>query len=160
MTAPNGDASAYISFWPEIESLIGQVTQLFKPRPARHPATYADEIAADGGYMRRPADYSVTLTGIDDATIVRLWAELAESQYDFLHWNCSNVCKFLLLSAIPVGSRAALVEAMGLCPDETNCIDSADTVLEKLRFLSTSAFIDCRPEDLKRAADACLAAAT
>lgn len=152
------EQSGYVSFWPERDSLVGRITQLWKPRATRHPASYEAETDPEGSFMQRPADYDVELLGLDEAVIVRLWKELAGSQYDFLTWNCSNVCKFLLLSAVPLEKRAALEEAMGVCPEEGSCISGESAMLEKLRFLSTSAFIDCRPEDLKRAADSCLLA--
>jgi len=154
-----GTGTTYISFWPEIDSAIGRIAQLLKPRQTRHPATYAQEISPDDAFMQRPADFEVELPGLDEAVILRLWEGLADSGYDFLCWNCSNVCKFLLLSAAPRAKRAALDAAMSLCPDETNCIDSDDMPHEKLRFLATYPFIDCRPEDLKRAAEVFLAAA-
>ena len=160
VTAENGATQAYISFWPELESAVGVISQLWKPRTVRHPISYDIETDHEAGYMQRPTDYAVYLVGMRDDVIVRLWQELSESTYDFLTWNCSNVCKFLLLSAVPPECRVAMQEAMALCPDDINCIDSADSTLEKLRFLSTSTFIDCRPEDLKRAADAYIAATT
>lgn len=157
--ADNGEARAYVSFWPETESVIGVVSQLWKPRTTRHPLSYAQESATDEAFMQRPADYEVSLEGLNEEVIVRLWQELAESKYDFLQWNCSNVCKFLLVCGVPLPYRTQMQEAMALCPDDFTCIDSEDSTLEKLRFLSTSPFIDCRPEDLKRAADVYLTAA-
>lgn len=152
----NGAVTCYASFWPERDSLIGRITQFWKPRETRNPLSYEDESDPDGGFMQRPAEYIGELIGLDEPKIARLWNELAGSDYDFLSWNCSNVCKFLLLSAVPPEKRAALEDAMGVCPDETNCICDESPTLEKLRFLATSPFIDCRPEDLKRAADTCL----
>src|SRR6478672_7418362 len=59
-----GDAT-YISYWPEIESLIGEVTQAFKHRKKRNPDSYAQESDPDDAYMQRPGEAHTTLYGLD-----------------------------------------------------------------------------------------------
>lgn len=162
-SAASEDSSVYMSFWPELESLIGVVTQLWKPRTVRNPASYAQEIDPDDGYMQRLADNVTELDGLDEEKMRHLWERFGESKYDFLKWNCSSVCRLLLLSATPPHLREAMRAAMACSLEDVAQLwgagEMAD-VAERLRYLSTSAFIDCRPDDLKRAAAAYLEAIT
>src|SRR5215468_1939041 len=94
-----GDAT-YISYWPEIESLIGEVTQVFKHRKHRNPASYAQECDPNDAYLQRPDDAHETLRGLDEARILNDWQSLQDSKYDVLRWNCSSLVKYLLLAAM------------------------------------------------------------
>lgn len=161
--AETGDAGVYMSFWPEKESLIGVITQLWKPRETRNPVSYAQEIDPNSGFMRRPADHTSELEGLDEVRVLHLWERFGESRYDFLKWNCSSVCRLLLLSATPPKLREAMRSAMACSVEEVAQMwetGEREDIAERLRYLSTSAFIDCRPDDLKRAAAAYLGTMT
>src|SRR3954464_8583811 len=61
----------YASFWPEVDSLIGQVTSALAPREARNPTSYAAEMAEDEPYMRRPADHAEVFDGLNETAVAR-----------------------------------------------------------------------------------------
>jgi hypothetical protein len=155
----DGSSRLYASFWPERDSLIGRVMQFWKDRPTRNPASYAQESASDGGYMQRPADETDEITGLDEDIIVRLWQQLKGSEYDFFRWNCASVCKLLLLSAIPAPLRSRLEEAQNFDADRIARASSAEELKALMQDLSTSPIIDSHPADLRRLAEAYLAAA-
>jgi hypothetical protein len=149
-----GNLVSYISFWPEPESLIGHMTQILKPRAQRHPATYATECDVNNGYMQRPADHSDELYGLDEAVMVDLWTAIRDTNYDLMHWNCSNICKLLILSAIDPSYHKKLETAAVCSSEDLAKIASTEDFLEKLRYLATSPFIDCRPDDVRRMMEA------
>jgi hypothetical protein len=150
----DGDLMSYVSFWPEPESLIGQVTQLLNPRPQRHPSTYAMECDPGAGYMQRESDYNDELKHLDQMTIIELWTALEDTRYDLRHWNCSNICKLLILSAIDGTYHNSLEDAAGCSAEDLAKISGTEDFLEKLEYLTTSPFIDCRPDDVRRMTEA------
>jgi hypothetical protein len=152
VVAPNGDAG-YISYWPETESLLGRAIAPFKPRETRHPSSYAQECDPEQGYMQRPADYEEDLTeGLDEERILRLWPQLRDSEYDLRSWNCSNVIKYLLIGAVPREDREAIAEACACSAEDLRHVTDVDDFKVVLTYLSTSRFIDCRPDDVRRLA--------
>jgi hypothetical protein len=148
--ADDGSLLAYVSYWPEPGTLIGDITQIMKPRPQRHPATYSQEIDPDIGYMQRPSDFTDGVDGLDEDTVIELWTSIEDTGYDLLHWNCSNVVKVLILSSFDPVQREQLLEVAGCTPDDLAKISGTQDTFEKLRYLATSPFIDCRPEDVRR----------
>ncbi len=150
----DGTEIAYASYWPEPGSLLGEVTQLMKPRPQRHPATYAQECDPNIGFMQRPADFTDTVEGLVEDTIVELWTVIEDTKYDLLHWNCSNISKLLILSSFDPVQREKLSAIAGCTPEDLTSIDKIQDPLERLRYLATSQFIDCRPEDVRRMIEA------
>ncbi len=153
----DGQPRAYASFWPEQDSLIGRITQLWKPRSVRNPESYAQETDPDGPYMQRVADHVDTFEGLDEDKIVDLWQKLRVSAYDFLHWNCASVCKLLLLSAVPSHIHPALQEA-GYDPKDVVRLAHEEERTEALKNLAVSPIIHSHPEELRRIAEAYLAA--
>ena len=147
---------AYVSFWPEPESLIGQVTQILKARPQRRPATYEQEIDTEVGYMQRPSDFTDEVDGLDEETIVELWNTVQDTSYDLRHWNCSNICKLLIISSLDITEAEDLKLVTGCTPDDLDALHGTVDSLERLRYLATSQFIDCRPEDVRRTVEAYL----
>lgn len=75
---------------------------------------------------------------------------LKASEYDLRHWNCSNVCKFLLLNGINPRFHREILEAAACTPEELFHSEDPNDLLPRLRILATSPFIDCRPDDLRR----------
>ena len=148
----------YVSFWPERDSLIGRVTSLWKKRPVRNPTSYAQEIAPDDGFMQRPADQEDQIAGLDEGVIADLWQKLQKSEYDFLKWNCASVCKLLILSALPARLHPALQEVMGALPAHLAQIGRVEDLQAALHELASSPFIDSHPEELRKIAEAYLAA--
>jgi hypothetical protein len=142
--------NAYISFWPEMESLLGVALAPFKRRETRHPATYEIESDPEAGYMQRPADESCTLCGLDEARILREWPLIRDSEYHLRSWNCSNVAKFLIVSAMCEEDYARIESCAGCSVDDLRSIRDGEDLRSKLEYLTTSAFIDCRPHDLWR----------
>jgi len=150
----DGTLIGYVSYWPEQGSLIGQVTQMLKPRPQRYPGTYQQEIDPEIGYMQRESDYEDSVYGLDDDTIIQLWTSMEDTSYDLLHWNCSNICKLLILSSMPEKDREVLDESVGCTPQDLLTFSGSVDLFERLRYLATSPFIDCRPDDVRRLVDA------
>jgi hypothetical protein len=145
---------AYVSFWPAPTSLIGEITQLMKPRPQRRPSTYAQEIDPTIGFMQRPADFIDEVHGVDEEQVTEMWTAIEDTDYDLLHWNCSNICKLLLISSFDPCHRDQVAGAAGCTPADLFKIGAGEELLEKLRYLTTSPFIDCRPEDVRRMVEA------
>lgn len=153
---------AYVSFWPEMDSGVGQMTNLFKHRLERHPVSYAQESDPTDGYMQRPADFVEPVYHLNEANIIRGWQRLRTVKYDFLSWNCSNVVKFLLIRAMSLEDQERLRDYLG-CSDtnlqEINAevaedIDLLDSTVSlellsaRLRQLAMTDFIQCIPDDL------------
>jgi hypothetical protein len=147
---------SYISYWPEPESLIGHMTELLKPRPHRHPETYALECDPSVGYMQRPSDHSDELHGLDEDIMIELWTAIRDTKYDLMHWNCSNISKLLILSAIDPTYHKNLETAAYCSPEDLQKISGPDDLFDKITYLATSPFIDCRPEDVRRMIEAYL----
>lgn len=149
VTNESTGAVDYVSFWPERESLIGRVTDLFKERQVRQPMSYAEESDEDGSYMQRPADQVLVLKGLDEAQISRQWHLLREAEYDILRWNCSSVIEFLLLSAMRPEDYDRVKEVVD-CPQEGRP-EGRD--LPEI-WGSLASLLDCRPGDVLRLARA------
>lgn len=149
-----GLVSAYVSYWPETDSLIGVTTHAVKPRQNRNPASYAQDSNPDDGYMQRPADFTITLHGLDEKKITTEWSYLYDSPYDFRHWNCSGMVKSLLLRAMSSDGYAR-VAPVADCDNDTlaDVTDGAD-LLSRLRKMLISSVVECRPDDVLRVAAA------
>ena len=156
VTGSEGEPLAYASFWPEPDSLIGRIREMWAARRSRHPASYTQEIDPEDGYMQRPADIADVLPGLSESLIVETWESLRDSVYDVSNWNCSNVCKFLILTGLNERYYESVQEAFRCAPGEIPRLASGDDLLTKLRYFSTSPFIDCRPDDVRRGAQAYL----
>lgn len=145
-----GQPLVYVSFWPEMESVVGQALQPFKKRQVRNPEQYDLEADTDGGYMQRHADYLETIIGLDEARIQRDWTELRDAKYDLTSWNCSNVCKLLLLRAMPPEIAREVGEKTAVQVEDLQNLQGEVEMFHALRYLATSSFVDCRPEDVLR----------
>lgn len=148
----NGVARTYASFWPERDSLIGRISQLWKPRQTRNPASYAQEIDPEQGYMQRPADHIDDIVGLNEDVAARLWENLGHSEYDFLKWNCASVCKLLILGSAPAQGTSG--EEGMLRVAEMARLDDPDQLLAALREISASPFIISHPDEVRRLAEA------
>lgn len=154
VTDDNGVPRAYASFWPERESMIGRIRDLWVERLARHPKSYVQEIDPDQGFMQRPADHADAVDGLAEDLVVEIWEMLRDGGYDVRTWNCSNVCKLLILTGMDPRHHESMQQAMVCSPADLLSIAGPDDLFSKLRYLSTSPFIDCRPDDVRRAAQA------
>jgi hypothetical protein len=143
-----GKSLVYVSFWPEMESIVGQAIQPFKKRQARNPESYDVEADPDGGYMQRHADYLEPILGLEEGRILRDWAELGDAKYDLTSWNCSNVCKLLLLRAMPPEDARLMGDKLAMVVEDLKELDDQVEMAHALRYLATSSFVDCRPEDV------------
>jgi hypothetical protein len=140
----------YISYWPEMDTPMGHVMQLVKSRAKRHPESYSEEIDPEAGFMEREASHIGELQGLNEELIKVLWPQLKSSEYDFFKWNCSSVCKFLILSAMDKRFHEQILAAAVCTPEDLLTVESTDDLVVRLRILATSPFIDCRPDDLHR----------
>jgi hypothetical protein len=140
--------ATYISYWPEIDSLLGEVTQAFKHRKKRNPSSYAQDSDPDDGYLQRPADAHGTLRGLDERRILSDWRSLQDSKYDTLKWNCSSLCKYLLLAAMPREDYARVAPLANCSDEDAEDVGGGGAILERIGRLSLSTFVDCTPEDV------------
>ena len=152
VTSEGGAVRVYASFWPERDSLIGRITQLWKHRQERNPVSYWQESDPEQGYMQRPADHADQIVGPDEATVARLWEGLRHSEYDFLKWNCASVCKLLILASAP--ARDASVQEFARSASELARLNDPAELLAALRGIAASPFIISHPEELRRLAEA------
>jgi hypothetical protein len=146
----DGETRAYVSFWPEKESLVGELTHRWKPRATRHPTSYTQESDPNGAFMQRPAEIRDEIDGLNEATIIEGWQTLQESPYDFLRWNCSNMTRFLLVRAIAPDVFAAIRDAAKLSPKDMEHIQGIGDLREKIRYFATAPLLTCRPDDVHR----------
>jgi hypothetical protein len=152
VTDQGGAVQAYASFWPERDSLIGRITQIWKHRQERNPTTYSQEIDPQQGYMQRAADHADEIIGPDEAMVVRLWENLRHSEYDFLKWNCASVCKLLILGSAPTQDDS--VKELALSASELVRLNDPDELLAALRAIAASPFVVSHPEELRHLAEA------
>ena len=152
VTDESGSLHVYASFWPERDSLIGRVTQLWKHRQARNPASYAQDIDPHHGYMQREADHVDEIYSLDEATIIQLWDNLKSSEYDFLKWNCASVCKMIILGSAP--SRDDSAQEFAVSVSELARLHDPEELLAALKTLSVSPFAISHPEELRHLAEA------
>ena len=152
VTDQNGETRTYASFWPERDSLIGKITQLWKHRQARCPGSYMEEIDPEQGYMQREADHADEIFGLDEAVAARLWEHLCRSKYDFLKWNCASVCKLIILGS--ASARDESVKDFALSASALAQLSDPDHLLAALQELSTSPAIVSHPEELRHLAEA------
>jgi hypothetical protein len=146
-----GDVT-YMSYWPEIESLLGEVTQAFKHRQHRNPVSYDQESDPNDSYMQRPPEAHTTLYGLDKRRILNDWAALQDSKYDALRWNCSSVCKYLLLAAMSKDDYIRVAPLANCSDEDAENVGGSAALLERIGQLSLSRFVDCTPEDVFRIA--------
>jgi len=146
-----GDAT-YISYWPEIESVVGEVTQIFKHRTHRNPDSYALESDPEGAYMQRPAEAHTTLHDLDEARLLSDWQSLQDSTFDVLRWNCSSLCKYLLLAAMSKEDYTRIAPLTHCSDEDTQNVTGGSVLLERVGRLSLSKFVDCTPDDIHRLA--------
>jgi hypothetical protein len=144
VTTDDGQA-AYISFWPETDSLIGRITALWAPRPTRSPESYAQESDPDAPYLQRPADYVETLLGLAERRLIRGWDALKDGDYDAAQWNCSHVTRCLLTMAMGATDHACLVATGALTDDGAwEMAEDAD-LAARLSLIAASRVADCTP---------------
>ncbi|GAB4459405.1 MAG: hypothetical protein OHK0029_21960 [Armatimonadaceae bacterium] len=139
---------AYISFWPEKDTLIGVAMQPFWHRKTRHPGSYTIEIDPEGGFMRRPADYVETLLGLREARMLADWQELADDGYDAAEWNCGSLVKHLLLRAMSPEDRQRTAEMLHRTANDLNPFGNDGGFVNLLRQLAEASLIDASPEDI------------
>jgi|GEM_PF-1861505 hypothetical protein len=144
--------SGYVSFWPPTDDLLGAALAPFKKRVERNPVSYEEESDPSGGYMQRVADYMEPLVGLNQERILQEWERFKESPYDLIQWNCSDVCRLLLLRAMPVTYAKELVSLPHLTVADLDQIQSEEEMWQTIRFLATSSFIHSRPDDVLRIA--------
>ena len=144
--------TTYASFWPETDSFIGVTTHVVKPRVERNAASYEVEVDTEGPYMQRPADFCVSLHGLDESKIAKEWHYLQNSEYEFRQWNCSSLVKSLLLRSMS-SEGYARVAPVADCSNDTlaDVTDGAD-LLSRLRQTLVSSVVECRPDDVLRVA--------
>jgi hypothetical protein len=146
----DGETRAYVSFWPEKESLVGELTYRWKPRSTRHPTNYAEESDLHGAFMQRPAEYHDEITGLDEESIIEARQTIQNSAYDVRRWNCSNVTRFLLVRAMAPDAFVAIRDAAKLSPKQLQQIQGVGDLREKIRFFATASLLTCRPDDVRR----------
>jgi hypothetical protein len=144
--------TTYMSFWPELESLVGFATRPWKHRATRHPSSYAEETEPEAGFMQRPADFIETLHGLNERHILAAWAMIRDDEYHLRSWNCSNVSKYLLISAMTPEDYVRIAECAACTVEELKRVRDRENLREVLAYLTTSSFIDCRPDDVLRMA--------
>lgn len=149
-----GLADAYVSYWPEVDSLIGTTTHTFKPRQNRNAASYAQDSNPDDGFMQRPADFTISLHGLDEKKIATEWSYLYDSTYDFRHWNCSSMVKSLLLRAMSSDGYARVAPVADCDNDTLADVTDGPDLLSRLRKTLISSVVECRPDDVLRVAAA------
>ncbi len=149
----------YCSFWPEMDSTIRRVISLWKNRQVRFPARYDEECDPEAGFMQRPADHVVTLQGLREDRLRRGWAQLKDSEFDVISWNCSNVSECLLIAAMDRERYDAVQDAVDCKLDDLDKASmDADEMGGVLHYLAESKLIGCHPEDVHRLASAYQAA--
>jgi hypothetical protein len=150
----DGRPLVYASFWPEIDTPVGELLRPFKPRAERHPASYADESDPAQGYMQRHAENLEHLKGLDEAVILREWPQIRDANYDLTSWNCSNVCKLLIFRAMKSEQAETIAQMLTVPPEEMAQIYGGEDFMSVLSYLTTRTFVDCRPDDILRLARA------
>jgi hypothetical protein len=139
---------AYVSFWPEPDTLAGEIGHFFRPAPSRFPQTYQAEIDPASTYMMRPADESDMIAGLDEAKLIVAWQSVMDSRFDILHWNCSDVTKYCFLHALDKQYHDRMVRITGLTLEDLRMIGTVQEFRGLVRYLATRRFIDSRPQDI------------
>lgn len=132
----------YVSFWPDMDSLVGHIIGFFHKRDDRNPATYVIECDPNGPYMRRPADFTDTIFDFEEEPMRRRWEELRSEPYEFGTRNCSHVCLEVLRAGLPPQQRAEL------SPDNVT-LDDAEDSWAAARLVLAAPLTDCIPESLR-----------
>lgn len=132
----------YVSFWPEMDSLIGVLIQPGHPRGQRNPRSYLDECDPDGPFMRRPPEFVDRLEGLSFERMRARWNELADSPYDPRTANCSHLALEVIRAGVPPVVAAELDP--GSAPEP-----AAEDVWARIRSLLAAPFTDCTPEKLR-----------
>ena len=143
----------YVSFWPEMESLLRRVINLWKNRKTRFPASYAEEIDEKAGFMQRPADFVVPLEGLREDRIRHGWSQLKDSDFEVASWNCANVSECLLIASMERERYKGIQDAVEctLADLDKSEMDSNE-MGGVLRYLATSELSACLPEEVHRLA--------
>lgn len=143
----------YCSFWPELDSTLRRVIGLWKNRTVRFPASYAEECDPEAGFMQRPADFIVPLDGLREDRIRRGWAQLKNSDFHVISWNCANVAECLLIAAMERERYNRIQDAVECKLDDLDKARmDADEMGSVLEYLAESKLIGCHPEDVHRLA--------
>ncbi len=143
----------YCSFWPEMDSVLRRVINLWKNRVVRFPASYAEDCDEETGFMQRPADFIDHLTGLREDRIRHGWERLKHGDFSVVSWNCANVSECLLIASIERDFYESIQEAVECRLDDLDKdkIDS-DEMDGVLDYLAESDLIGCHPEEVHRLA--------
>ncbi len=132
----------YVSFWPELDSLVGRLIHAQHPREKRCPESHAEECDPEGPYMRRPPEFVDRLEGLSLPPMRVRWEGLRESDYDVRTANCSHVALEVLRAGVPPEIAPILDPREAPTPED-------DGIWSKIRALLSAPFTDCIPEKLR-----------
>lgn len=139
----------YVSFWPEVDSVVGQVTSALKPRPYRNPRTYREESDPHAPFLQRAADYVDEISGAAAPPMLAAWKELHDAPYDFRTRNCSHVVR----SVLRAGLTAATCEQLDRLQSQGEPKDAAGNPLEEvcraIREVLAAPITGCTPEEVR-----------
>ncbi len=148
-----GQEDIYCSFWPERDSVLRRVINLWKNQQVRLPNSYDDECDPEAGFMQRPADFVTPLHGLREDRIRRGWEQLKHGDFSVVSWNCANVSECLLIAAMERDCYVSIQKAVDCRLDN---LDKARMDSEEvggvLEYLSESDLIGCHPEEVHRLA--------
>jgi len=137
----------YVSYWPELDSLLGLATHPFKPRTLRNPASHQIEVDYDGFYMQREPTVTIPLYGLNVERISRDWQRLSDTPYDPIRWNCAGVSKYLLLAAMRPAAREEVEQS--LTNSDRDVLKDEGYILARVGVLISSRFVECAPDDIR-----------
>jgi hypothetical protein len=146
---PAGQPLIYASFWPNRDCLAGKLTDLLKHRQARQPRSYMQEIAPDEHFMQRPPDFVDTIAGLDEGRIVAAWLRVRNTKYHFRSWNCSSVCKYLLLNGMSNRDRRIIENTSPCTVGPPMLAHRCSGLLTRLRTMARVQVVACVPEDVR-----------
>ncbi|BDI29459.1 hypothetical protein CCAX7_15100 [Capsulimonas corticalis] len=147
-------SSTYVSFWPEVDGLIGRLTYPVKPRTIRNPVSYEIESDRTQPYMQRKADFEDTVVGLDKLRIAAGWQSVQDLPYDLKRWNCSNVVRLLILTSMDPGQLGLVLKASDFKLEDMEGGRSIDLLRATLLEVAASNLFDCKPNDVRRLAKA------
>ncbi|HEY3330423.1 MAG TPA: hypothetical protein VGK19_10410 [Capsulimonadaceae bacterium] len=143
-------AETYISFWPEMEGLVGRLTYSFKPRTIRNAVSLEQESDPNGPYMQRPPDFSDSADGLDEDRMVAAWQSMLDLPYDLKRWNCSNVTRLLLLIAIDPRQLGPVLKASEFNIESLQAENPEGFFPAVMLEFAAMALFDCNPSDVRR----------
>jgi hypothetical protein len=148
--AHSDGSQTYISFWPEMDGVIGHLTHPVKPRTVRNPTSYEIESNRNQPYMQRKADFVDSIDSLEEWRIAAGWFSIEDLPYDLTRWNCSNVTRLLILTSMDPSQLGAVLKKSDFRLEDLEAARPTELLRATVMEVAASKLFNSKPDDVRR----------